>query len=41
MVVIEQNQRTGASDTLAAIGRRVRLSGPLGEALPLAAERAA
>ena len=41
MVVVEQNQRSGATDTLAAIGRRVRLSGPLGEALPLAAERAA
>jgi putative spermidine/putrescine transport system ATP-binding protein len=41
MVVVEQNQRTGATDTLAAIGRRVRLVGRLGEALPLGAERAA
>jgi putative spermidine/putrescine transport system ATP-binding protein len=41
MIVIEQNQRSGASDALAAVGRRVRLSGPLAEALPLAAERAA
>ena len=41
MVVVEQNQQTGATDTLAAIGRRVRLSGPLGEALPLRAEQAA
>jgi hypothetical protein len=41
MIVVEQNQRSGASDALAAVGRRVRLSGPLAEALPLAAERAA
>jgi putative spermidine/putrescine transport system ATP-binding protein len=41
MVVIEQNQRSGATDTLAALGRRVRLVGPLEEALPLRAEQAA
>jgi putative spermidine/putrescine transport system ATP-binding protein len=41
MIVIEQNQRSGASDALVAVGRRVRLSGPLAEALPLATERAA
>ncbi len=41
MVVIEQNQRSGAGDTLAAIGRRVRLVGSLEEALPLRAEEAA
>ncbi len=41
MVVVEQNRSTGATDTLAAIGRRVRLVGPLVEALPLRAEQAA